>query len=318
LRIKAVFSAVPVVLALALAGCGGGGSSSDDKASGAKTGAANSPEVKKLIRETFGPNDHATSGNISGIIDIDVKGLERYKQPVQVSVVGPFSDSGGGAPEAMFNISLGLRGGILGGDMYLKGNDALIGLGSTAYRIPDPIAGPLRAPMQKYSGNPLGAVLGVFHISPERWAKNPRIVGNERVGGIDTIHGSAEIDTKALFLDLAALAKRLTALKITNITGLPREVDRAARAALQRSVKTATGDVYTGADDKVLRKAKFNMLLEPSAKDRKILGGFTSVKVVANLDVTDVGSPQTIKVPANRGSYAALQVSLDALAEAVR
>ena len=316
MRIKAVFNVVAVVLAVALAGCGGG-SKSDDKAAGGKAGAPNSPEVRKLIKQTFGPNDKATSGNISGIIDITVKGLERYKDPIQVSVVGPFSDAGG-SPEAMFNISLGLRGGILGGDMYLKGNDALIGLGSTAYRIPDSIAGSLRAPLSQHSGNALAAVLGVFHIAPDRWAKNPRIVGNERVAGIDTIHGTAQLDTKAMFLDLAALAKRLTALKITNITGLPREVDRAARAALQRSVKSATGDVYTGADDHVLRRAKFNMLLRPSAKDRKTLGGFTSIKVVGNLDVTDVGSPQTIKVPSNRGSYAALQVSLDALAEAVR
>ena len=312
--IKAVFSIVPVVLAVALTGCGG--SSSSGSSSGDKTGAPNSPEVKQLIRETFGPNDHATSGNISGVVDITVKGLPRYKDPIQVSVVGPFSDAGG-TPEAAFNVSLGLRGGILGGDMYLKGDEALIGLGSTAYKVPDPIAGPLRKPLEN-SDNALGAVMGVFHIAPERWAKNPRIVGNERVAGIDTIHGTADIDTTALFLDLSALAKRLTSLRITDITGLPREVDRQARQALQRSVQSASGDVYTGAKDHVLRKAQFRMLLEPSARDRKILGGFTSVKVVANLDVTDVGSPQTIKVPSNRGSYSALQVSLDALAEAVK
>jgi hypothetical protein len=305
-----------MLLVVALAGCGGGSKSSGDKTAG-KGGAPNSPEVKKLIRETFGPNDKASSGNISGVIDITVKGLPRYREPIQVSVVGPFSDAGG-SPEAAFNVSLGLRGGILGGDMYLKGNEALIGLGSTAYKIPEPIAGPLRKPLTQKAGNTLGAVMGVFHIAPERWAKNPRIVGNERVAGVDTIHGSAGIDTKALFLDLSALAKRLTALRITDITGLPREVNRQARQALQRSVKSATGDVYTGASDKVLRKAKFDMLLKPSAKDRKILGGFTSIKVVANLDVTDVGQPQTIKVPSTRGSYQELQVSLDALAEAVK
>lgn len=313
MRIKAVLS---VVLAIALVGCGGGSSSSDDKAAD-EGGKPNSPEVKKLIDETFGPNDKATSGNISGVIDITVKGLERYREPVQVSVVGPWTDAAG-QPEAAFNVSLGLRGGILGGDMYLQGDKAYLGLGSTAYQVPAPIATPLRAPLEAKTDNALGAVLGVFHISPDRWAKNPRIVGNERVAGIDTIHGTAEIDTKALFLDLSALAKRLTSLKITNITGLPQEVDRAARGALQRSVTSADGDVWTGADDKVLRKARFRMTLKPSAKDRKILGGFTSIRVVANLDITDVGAEQSIDVPSNKGSYDALLISLDALAEAVR
>jgi hypothetical protein len=305
-----------VLLVAVLVGCGGGDSSSGDKASADKGGKANSAEVKKLIRQTFGPNDKASSGNLSGVIDITVKGLERYKDPIQVSVVGPFTNAGG-QPEAMLDVSLSLRGGILGGDMYLKDGKAFIGLGSTAYEVPASIAGPLRAPLSK-TGNALDAVMGVFHINPDRWAKNPRIVGNEKIAGIDTIHGTAQINTKAVFLDLAALAKRLTALRITDITGLPRAVDAQARAALNRSVKTATGDVYTGADDHVLRRAKINLLLKPSAKDRKILGGFTSIKVAGTLDVTDVGAPQKIKVPTNRGSYAALQLSLDALAEAVR
>lgn len=315
MRTKAVLSAVSMALVVALAGCGGD-SSSGDKATTDKGAAPNSPEVKKLIDETFGPNPKAKSGTISGVIDITVEGIERYREPIQVSVTGPFTETGG-APEANFDVSLALRGGILGGDVYFKGDEAFIGLGSTAYKVPEPIATPFRRPLEN-SRNALTAVMGAFHIAPQRWAKNPRIVGDERVNGVDTIHGTAEIDTNAFFLDLAALTKRLTALRITEITGLPRAVGRKERAALRRSVKTATGDVYTGADDRVLRRARFRMRLEPSAKDRRILGGFTSIDVAGNLDVSDVGSPQTIEVPSNRGSYDALQLSLDALAEAVR
>jgi hypothetical protein len=311
---KTLIAVVSVLLIAVLAGCGGG-DSSGDKPAADKAGAANSPEVKKLIRQTFGPNAKAKSGNISAVVDITVKGHSRYKEPIQISLVGPFTDAGG-QPETKLDVSLAMRGGILGGDMYLKDDKAYIGLGSTAYEIPVAIATPLRKPLGK-TGNALDAILGVFNINPDGWAKNPRIVGNERVAGIDTIHGTAEINTKNLFLDLAGLAKRLTSLRITEITGLPRKVDARTRAALDRSVKTATGDVYTGADDKVLRRAKLNVLLEPSAKDRKLLK-FTSIKVAANLDISDIGTPQKVSVPANRGSWPALQLALDALAEAVR
>jgi hypothetical protein len=312
---KTFIGVVSALLIAVLVGCGGGDSSSGGKAATGKNAAPNSPEVKKLLRQTFGPNAKAKSGNVSAVVDITVKGAPRYKQPVQVSVVGPFSDAAG-QPEAKLDVSLSLRGGILGGDMYLKGDKAYIGLGSTAYEVPASIATPLRAPLGQ-GGNTLDELLGVFSINPDRWAKNPRIVGNERVSGIDTIHGTADINTKNLFLDLATLAKRLTSLRITDITGLPRKVDAPTRAALSRSVKSASGDVYTGAQDHVLRRAKLNVLLKPSAKDRKLLK-FSSVKVAANLDITDVGSPQKINVPSNHGSYAALQLSLDALAEAVR
>ena len=312
---KTFVGVASVLLIAVLIGCGGGDSSSADKAAADKGGAPNSPEVNKLLRQTFGPNAKAKSGNISAVVDIDVEGHPRYKEPVQVSLVGPFTDAGG-QPEAMLDVSLALRGGILGGDMYLKDDKAFIGLGSTAYEIPASIATPLRKPLQQ-DGNTLDAIMSVFNINPDRWAKNPRIVGKERIAGIDTIHGSAQINTKNLFLDLATLAKRLTSLRITEIAGLPRRVDARTRAALSRSVKTATGDVYTGADDKVLRRARLRLLLEPSAKDRKMLK-FASIKVAANLDISDVGSPQKVNVPSNRGSYDALQLSLDALAEAVR
>lgn len=304
-----------VVLVMAAAGCGGS-SSPAGKAAGPTLGTPNSPEVTALLRKTFGPNGKATSGNISGIIDITVKGLPRYRDPIQISVVGPFT-AVGGTPEGMFDLSLGLRGGILGGNLYLKGNDAYIGLGSTAFKIPPSIAAPMRAPLAQH-GNALGAILAVFHVAPAHWAKNPRIVGAAQVGGIDTTHATAEIDTRAFLRDVASLADLLTSLGITDISGLPRSIDSAARAALARSVKTATGDVYTGAEDHVLRRAQLNMLIEPSARDRRTLGGFTSIKVSGTLDVTDIGTPQKVTLPASRGSYAQLQTTLNILGKSVR
>lgn len=316
MRPKAIFGVIAVVLATALVGCGGGNSSGDDASSGKKSSAPNSAEVKKLLSQTFGPNAKASSGNLSGTVKIDVKGARRYRQPIELTLSGPFEQSGGGAPEA--NLSVGLRrgDGSLGGELVLVDDEVLIGLGTTGYRVPDAIAATIRKPLAN-SDNALTSVLAVFGVAPQRWAKNPRIVGNEDVAGVDTIHASAQIDAKRFFLDVARLTKILTKLRITEVTGLPRKVDRSARVALARSVTSARGDVWTGADDKVLRRAKFDMKLKPSAKDRRKLG-FTSMTIDGRLDVTDVGRPQKIEAPATRGSYDALQITLDALAESVK
>jgi hypothetical protein len=303
------------LLVSVLVGCGGGDKKSDDS-SGAKSNAPNSAEVKKLLRQTFGPNAKAKSGKISGTVDVRVKGVPRYREPIQVTVSGPFEQSGDSPTEANLSVALGLRGGQLGGELVLIDNQVLIGLGTTGYRVPDDIAGIIRKPLAKKS-NGLASLLAVFGIAPQRWAKDPRIVGNEDVNGEDTIHGTAEINTNRFFLDVARLAKVLTKLRITEVTGLPREIDRQARQALTRSVTKAKGDVWTGADDKVLRKAAFDMALKPSAKDRRILG-FTSITLKGELTVTDVGTPQKIERPPSTGSYDALQITLDALAESVR
>jgi hypothetical protein len=82
-------------------------------------------------------------------------------------------------------------------------------------------------------------------------------------------------------------------------------------------VTKARGDVWTGAEDKVLRKAAFDIALKPSGRDRRILG-FTSITLKGELVVTDVGTPQKIERPPSTGSYDALQITLDALAESVR
>ena len=314
MRPKAIFALVPLLLVALLAGCGG--DSNDDKSSEAKSNAANSAEVKKLLRETFGPNDKATSGKISGTVDMVVKGVPRYREPIQVTVSGPFQQSGSSPTEANLSVGLQLRGGSLGGELVLIDDEVLIGLGTTGYRVPNDIAGVIRKPLAD-TDNGLASLLKVFGIDPQRWAKNPRIVGNEDVNGEETIHGTADINTQLFFLDVARLGKVLTRLRITEVTGLPREITRAHRVALARSVEKATGDVWTGAEDKVMRKAAFDMSLKPEGRDRRTLG-FSSMTVKGELTVTDVGSQQRIERPPEVGSYDALQITLDALAESVR
>jgi hypothetical protein len=314
LRLKAIAGVVPMLLVAVLIGCGG--DSKDDASSKAETKAADSAEVKKLLEETFGPNDKATSGKISGTIDLVVKGARRYREPIQVTVSGPFSQSGSSPTEANLSVGLQLRGGGIGGELVLIDDDVLIGLGTTGYKIPGDIASIIRKPLAE-TDNGLASLLKVFGIDPQRWAKNPRIVGNEDVNGEETIHGTAQIDTQRFFLDVARLGKVLTKLRITEVTGLPREITRRQRVALGRSVEQASGDVWTGAEDKVLRKAAFDMRLKPSARDRKLLG-FTSLTAKGELTVTDVGTDQRIERPPQVGSYSALQITLDALAESVR
>ena len=309
LRIKALFG---VALVVAIAGCGG----SDSKKSDDKPDAGSKADAQKLLAQTFGPNPKARSGQLNGTIDIYVDGVPRFEPRVELSMSGPFRQDKGADPAANLSMGIELRGKIYGGDLILANDQVLIGLGSTGYQIPDDIAARLRRPL-KNSRNGLGAILNVFGIAPRRWAKHPRIVGNENVNGEDTIHGTAQIDAKAYFLDVAKLTNALTSLRITEVAGVPTRIDAADRAALARSVTSSKGDIWTGAEDHVMRKASFAMRLKPSAKDRRRLG-FQSMRLTGNLEVTDVGGQQALDVPTARGSYPELQVTLDAIAESVR
>ncbi|MDP2711945.1 MAG: hypothetical protein Q8O56_12065 [Solirubrobacteraceae bacterium] len=312
MSIKSFIGIASVALVAALAGCGG-----DSSSDGASSGAGDDANVEQLLEDTFGANPKASSGRLRGRIDINVEGVPTYRKPIALTMTGPFGESANGTPEANLTVAIELRDTALGGELILKGDKALIGLGSTGYEIPDSISTPLRKPLVG-SDNTLGAIMAVFGVAPRRWAKSPRIVGNEELDGVDTIHGTAQIDAQRFFLDVAKLTKTLTALRVTDITGLPKVIDRQHREALVRSVTSATGAVYTGADDKVMRKAEIDIELKPSAADSKRLGGITSLTIDGELNVTEVGATPRVELPVSSGSYAELQVALDVLADNAR
>ena len=202
--------------------------------------------------------------------------------------------------------------------MFLVGADqVLIGLGPSAYPVPTALAATIRRPLAG-SRNVLGSVLDVFAIAPGRWATRSQIAGNTSVGGVDTTHLTAGIDLAAFFDDAAAFTRVLTSLRFTEVAGLPQVITPAMRAALVRSVTSATGDVYTGVSDHVVRRAHFDIRLKPSAADRRRLAGIRTMRLVGELGVSDVGAPQKVAAPRERGSYRELQLTFDALGESAR
>ena len=110
----------------------------------------------------------------------------------------------------------------------------------------------------------------------------------------------------------------LARLGVNKALGLPAQIGAERRAALVRSVTHASGKVWIGSDDHVLRKAHLEGAGVVVPGDRKLLFGATSGKLDANLTITDVGVPQQISAPKHVESYDSLQLALSALGEAVR
>lgn len=311
-----------LVAALALAGCGGSDSSSDNGGGADKPAAGDKAQDRKdiarLIKQGFGRNEKARSGKINGTIDLEVKGVPRYKGPIEATASGGFElRDGADVPDLNIDVGLVLNDSAIGGTLVVADSKAYVALGTTGYRIPDAISAKIVAPARTLD-NGLAKSAGMFYIRPDRWQRNGRIVGDETVDGVVTEHATAEIDAKAFFEDASRLTRLLTLLRVTEAVGLPQAIGPQARAALVRSVKSAKGDVYIGKEDHVLRKAHLEGELVVAKKDRAILGGMTSATLSADVNITDIGAPQKIGAPKQLGSYDDLQLSLDALGEGIR
>jgi len=311
-----------LVASAALAACGGGSSSSTTGKGGesAADKAANAKAVNTLVKQAFGPNAKARSGKVNATIDIDVKGVPRWKDPIEITLDGSYElPSGGSIPDFKLEAGLLLRDQAYGAALLLVDRKAYIQVGTTGYRQTDAIASKIAAGAASKS-NGLTKTAGMFYIDPESWRKDTRIVGDADTAGEATTHVTAGIRADRFFRDMGRLIDLLTALRVTEISGLPTKITPQQQRVLVRSVKSAKADVYFGKTDHVLRKAHLVGSVVIAPKDRKVLGGMKSAKAVADFNISDVGASQSsdIQVPSDIGSDADLQITLDALAESIK
>src|SRR5204863_1851686 len=98
-------------------------------------------------------------------------------------------------------------------------------------------------------------------INAQRWLENPKVQGDEELGGAKTTHITSDVRLPALFDDIDQLLQRADALGLSQSQRqqLPKRLDPKTRAALAKAVKTARVDIWTGKDDKILRQLKVHV-----------------------------------------------------------
>ncbi len=314
-RFKAVVLTV-LVGAVTLAACG-----SSDPGSGGAAGdgpAARHAAAEKLIAQAIAPNPKARSARIDATIDIEIEGVPRFAGTTEVTAGGVYDlPDGADVPDLDVDVGLVLDDHAIGGALVLSDSAAFVKLGNTGYRLPASIARKIVAPAPA-ARNGLTKTGAMFSINPQNWQRDAQLVGEQDVAGVSTQHITAEIRPDRFFGDIARLTRLLTLLRVTQAVGLPTALGPKVRAALERSVKVARGEVWIGSEDKVLRKATLAGRIDVAPRDRTLLGGVTGATLEAVVTVSEVGEPHAVSAPRQLGSYSALQLSLDALGEAVR
>ncbi len=133
-----------------------------------------------------------------------------------------------------------------------------------------------------------GNFLSSIGVNPSNWLTDLSNEGNEDVDGTDTIHISGQADVPKLVEDIRAIAERL-----------PQAADQVTPADLSQLdqltdiIKSAEFDVYTGADDDILRKLEANIEIDPPATD----GASESVTVAFSISLSELNEPQEISGP---------------------
>jgi hypothetical protein len=256
--------ALALVAAMTVAACGDDGGDEDPQ---------------EVLDATFNNEGEISSGVLDVSFNLTSEGGEDAGT-AEGSLGGPFQRGADGevpqidleadvnleSPDQDFSGSVGLTS---------TADSAFVNIQGTDYEVPPEIFTELGTAFDR---------LGSLQISPDEWLTNLSNEGNEDVGGTDTIHISGEADTPKLVEDLRTLGE-----------SVPDELTPAQLDQLGDLVSSAEFDVYSGADDNILRKIEGSFDLAPPATE----GAADSITLDFSIEITELNEPQEIEAPSD-------------------
>jgi hypothetical protein len=261
-----VGACLAAALTLVAAGCGGEGANDVLAKTAGNLGKIRSGDL------TLGLKIATRDGKEAGFQLQGPFALARAPGALPVAKI-TFTRLGSQAPEPVTIISTGRK--------------AYVRVGGTTYELPESRLGSLRS--TKGTGS-----RGLGSLDIGTWVEDPKLSDGGTVGGADTDRVHADLDVVQATNGLLALASSLGAGVGGPITG--RDADD-----LRRAVKSATLDVYTGKDDRLLRRLRIRADLRANAPPKVLsaLGAFGELDVRFDLDVAHPNQPVHVEAPAN-------------------
>jgi hypothetical protein len=262
-RLAALFGAA------VLSGCGGGG---------------NANEVLSRTAASLGK---IHSGDLT--LRLVVSPREGTKGRIGFELRGPFALRPGSLPVARIAYTQ-IAGANEGTATFLStGNNAYVLVRGKAYELPAAAAEQVRRAATGLGGSSSG--LGSFHV--ESWFDDPKVEGGGEVGGADTDHVKADLDVVAAANGLLELLRQL------GREARPIEGQQAKQ--LQDAVESSSIDVWTGKQDRLLRRLllKAELGFDVPESLRRALGDVVGAKVEFELAVSKPNEPVSVAPPVN-------------------
>lgn len=262
---------------LLLGGCGDGSDGDSDP--------------QEVLEATFNGEGEEVE---SGVLEIAVEASASGKGggSLNGSLEGPFEARGEEEPPLVdMSASLQVEGGKQStdfeGGLTITEEAAFVTVDGQPYEV-DPSTYELfseqfaqSAATQDEQGGEGAAVFERLGIDPSSWLTDVSNEGTQEIEGTETIHITGTADVAQIVEDAQALDPTGNAL------------GAAGSGQLAEAVQSATIDVYTGADDNILRRLELSIeIADPGASGEKLTLGLT-------IGVSGVNEEQSFEAPAN-------------------
>jgi hypothetical protein len=287
-RLTALLLALAAPVAVAT-GCGSEGGSA---------GAAS--DVDSLLTETFKSGKAVKSGKVSVDLRANLKGSSTVSGPVGLKLTGPFQSQGDGKlPKFDFALAVSYSGQTFSAGAVSTGDKGFVKFLGKTYVASDELFASFKKSYEdaqtgagkKKSATPTFESLG---LNPRAWLDDPRKAGTEKVGGAETIHITSGVDVGAFLEDINTVLGKAGQL---GVAGSGRSLSAIERSQIQRAVKSAKVDVYTGEADRILRKLSLDLELDVPRELRSYASGLSSGTISFDFLIAELNDEQTISAP---------------------
>ncbi len=300
--IALLLALIVVALGAGVSACGGG--------SGA--------DARQVITQTFAGKKRVNSGklNLSLTANLSATGLAatQLKDPIVIKMSGPFQSKGDAKLPAMdLELAVTGAGPDFAAGAVSTGDKGYVTFQGKPYAVPDNVFANFKKGFEQQqkqdnkTNNNLD--LKALGINPDTWLQNPKNLGDEDVGGATTTHVSSDVNLDALLKDLDSLLKRADKLGLSQqqLKQVPQGLNSQSRKQIKDSIKKAKVDIWTGKDDKTLRRLILDVSFDLPPALQSQAQGVTGGDVKLDLEVADVNKPQDIKPPANPRPWSELR-----------
>ncbi len=275
--------------AWALAACGSGG------------GGGGSGDAQTLLKQTFTGTHKIDSGKANVQLAVDVQGgsASGLSGPIKLGVTGPFQSVGGGAiPKFDLALNIGVQGQTFAAGLTSTSDQLYVDFGGSAYQVPANVVAQIHKSFQQSGQGSASAGklnLAGIGLDPMSWLSGATVSGKETVGGVETDHITAKLNTGALLDDVDKLLAKVSSQKLAPSSAgtIPSKIPAGARKQIEDAVKSATVDVWSGTADHTLRKLALALDVAPTS------GSVKHASVAFSIELSDLNKPQTISPPAN-------------------
>jgi hypothetical protein len=258
--------------------------------------------VASLLKQTFGPHPPVHSYKLDLAIGIDVQGIKSLSAPVMLRLAGPYVNS---APRQLprFNLDVAVNGSgqTFAATATTTADKAFITIAGTPYVLPDQLFQQFKSGYSQASARTpkqASSSFSALGLSPSNWLLDPHRLADPRVGDADTIHIAANVDVPRLLQDVSKLLGRASQLGIS-VPNAPKSITPQQQQAIAQAVRSAKVDIYTGRDDKILRRLSVVVSLAVPPQSRRVVGGLQSGLISVDYTRSQLDKIRTIAVPAN-------------------